>query len=282
MITNKYGLPQKIVDIVEGDNYEYTPHRYSATEILNSTKEIILRRRYRDRITIDVSDRINMLFGTAFHSLFETDDEGSEMKVEYPVGNAVLSGRVDEYRNYTVTDYKTATVWKIKAGDFKDWEQQVLIYAWVLTRMGRVVSKGRIVAFLKDFSKGRKAFDKDYPEAQIYVHEFKITTSKLLEIEEFILDKVNEIEKFIDAPNNELPKPTDNELWKTPDLYAVKKDNNKRALKIFDSMADAQRYMIDKKADYIETRPGVYKKLEYDKGLAELFRIGDVETWELK
>lgn len=280
MITNNYNLPEVIVDLVKNDTYEYKDKRYSATEILNSTKEIILRRRYGERLTEDVSDYINMLFGTAFHSLFETDDKGSEMRIEFPVSNSVLSGRVDDYKNGTVTDYKTATVWKIKANDFDDWEKQVMIYAWLLSKNGHYVSKGVVHAFLKDFSKGRKKYDGDYPEAQIYTHTFNITTSKLLETETFILGKIKEIERYVDAANVDLPQPSDDELWKMPDKYAVKKMNSSRALRVLDNMHEAQKYMLEKNADYIETRVGEYNKLIYDTGLAELFRICETEEWE--
>lgn len=274
-ITNVYKLPDEIVDLVKNDTYEYTPHRYSATEILNSTKEIILRRRFRHLLTEDVSDYINMLFGTAFHSLFETDDVGSEMRVEHPVGNAVLSGRLDEYKDYTVTDYKTATVWKIKNGDFADWETQVLVYAWLLSKNGHLVTKGRVVAFLKDFSKGRKQYDSQYPEAQIYVHEFDVTTGKLESIGKFINNKITEINNYINKPSSELPDPLDSEVWRTPDKFAVMRNNNMRAMRILDTKYEATNYMLKNNGDYIEVRPGVARKLEYDEGLARLFNLAD-------
>ena len=279
MITNKYNLPDAIVKLVEGDNYEYKKNRYSVTELLNSTKEIILRRRYGDRITEDVSDHINMLFGTAFHKLFETDEVGSELKVEVAVSDSVLSGRIDNYDRYTVIDYKTAGVWKVKKEDFSDWEKQVLIYSWVLTKLGNYVAYGKIIAFLKDFSKSRKEFDSEYPEAQIYVHNFKISTQMFEETEKFILNKIKEIEFYIDAPNKDLPEPTDDELWKIPDKYAVMKRSSSRAMKVCDNINEAQLYMIEKKADYIEVRKGAYKKLEYDKGLEQLFEICKTEEW---
>lgn len=249
---------------------------------MNSTKEIILKRRYKDRLTYDASDYVNMLFGTAFHSLFETEGEGSEMRVEHKVGRATLSGRVDSYKDGVVTDYKTTTVYKVKSGDFSDWEKQVLIYAWLLSKNGEYVKEGVVQAFLKDFSKMRKAFDKDYPESQVYTHVFKITTQRLMEIEEFIINKVGEIERHIDAENSELPEPLDEELWRTPDKYAVMKNGGGRALRVFDDLEEAQQFLSEKGADYIEERKGVYKKLEYDEGLAELFRIGEVEKYKPK
>lgn len=271
MITNKYGLPKKIVELIEQDNYTYTPHRYSATEILNSTKEIILKRRHKDKLILDASEYINMLFGTAFHTLMETGEENEEIRLEYKLDNgATLSGRVDKITDNKVIDYKTCSVWKIKSGDFKDWEKQGLIYAWLLRKNGVYIEYVRFIAFMKDFSKGRKEFDSSYPESAIYIHEFKVTTDAILEIERFILNKINDIEAHLDTPDNLLPQPSDAELWKTPDQWASFKNGGKRALKIYDNEADAKAHVG---CDYVEHREGVYKKLEYSEELQQLWRI---------
>lgn len=278
-LTNVYDLPEQIVKLVENEKYTYTPGRYSVTEILNSTKEIILKRRYKERLIVDVSDHVNMLFGTAFHKLFETDDENSEVKIEFPVSNSILSGRIDLIKDFILEDYKTCSAWKWKSQDFSDWDKQGLIYVWILNKLGRHIEKLRFTAFIKDFSKGRKEYEKDYPVAQIMVHERKITSRDLKEIEEFIFKKIAEIEYYIDKPNNELPEPLDEELWKTPDKYAVMKNNGKRALKVYDNEKDANVHLLTNGGDYIEKREGTYKKLEYDESLRQLFKIGDKEVW---
>ena len=77
-----------------------------------------------------------------------------------------------------------------------------------------------------------------------------------------------------------MPEPLDEELWRTPDKYAAMKNGGGRALRVFDDLEEAQRFLSEKGADYIEERKGVYKKLEYDEGLAELFRIGEVEKYK--
>ena len=78
-----------------------------------------MKRRYKGKLIIDVSDRVNMLFGTAFHSLMEEDKETNEIRIEHTLDNGVtLSGRIDKYQDNTVIDYKTASVWKIKKRRF--------------------------------------------------------------------------------------------------------------------------------------------------------------------
>lgn len=272
MITNRYNLPQQIVKLVEDDDYQYTPHRYSVTEVLNSTKEIILRRRHKDKLIIDVADRVNMIFGTAFHSIMEEDRDSDEIRVSYTYPNGVtISGRIDKYIDYTVRDYKTSSVYKIKSGNFDDWEQQGLLYALVLTKQGKFVDRVEIIAFIKDYSVLRKDFDNEYPESAIYTHEVKVTSDRLVDTERWLISKLNEIEANLNTPDNLLPTPTDAELWKDPTTYAVFKYGSKRATKIYDNRADAEAHG----GDYIEERVGEYKKLLIDNELRQLWKIAE-------
>lgn len=281
MITNNYNLPQKIIDKLTDDNYTYKPNRYSATELLNSTKEIILKRRYHKVITTDVSDHVNKMFGTAFHLMFDIDSQ-SEIKVEHTLNNGItISGRIDDARDSIITDYKTCSVWKINAGDFSDWEKQGLTYAWLLSKKGIYISKLRFVAFIKDYSVTRSMVSQNYPEAQIYTHEVEINNYMLREHEAWLYEKTNEITKYIDTPNNELPEPTDAELWKEPDVFAVMKHGRKSAVKLCDSLAEAQE-LITSDQFYIDIRKGEYKKLIIDKELGQIWKIAKSQVYQEK
>lgn len=274
--TNKYGLPKKIVDLVTQDDYVYRDKRYSVTEILNSTKEIILRRRYRDKVVVDVSDNINKLFGTAFHSLFEDDSENSEIRVETEVNGITLSGRIDHYKGGVITDYKTTTAYKVKHGDFSDWEQQGLLYAYIMFKNGIIVNRVRIMAFIKDFSLSAKQREANYPESHIYIHEFDVRAYMINDIGDFVENKLNELESHKHTPNNELPQPSDDELWYSGTKYRVMKNGLKRAVRVFDNEADANDLLATDSNYYLEVEHGVYRKLEYDNALRQLFMLGDM------
>ena len=142
VVTNKYNLPQALVDLIKSDEKEYNPKRFSVTELLKPTIEIILRRRHE--LTVDVSDCINRLFGTAFHSLIEKHDKTgmSEIKLEEEIVDGYnLVGKLDLYNAETesVVDYKTATCWKVMFKDFEDWRLQGLMYAWLAFKKGYTV-----------------------------------------------------------------------------------------------------------------------------------------------
>lgn len=276
IVLNKYNLPDKLVKMVTEDEYEYTDNRYSVTEILNSTREIILKRRYKDEVVVDVSDYVNMFFGTAFHSLLEEDKETDEIRISHTLENGLtLSGRIDKFENGILKDYKTTTVFKVKSGDFEDWKKQGLSYAWLKRKNGIYVEKVQIVAFIKDFSQGRKAYEKDYPESQVFIYEFRVTTDDILYIDKFINEKLNEINHYIDKHERDLPMPTAAELWRPATVYAAMKVNGKKASALYDNYEDAMYHMG---VDYVDIRKGENKKLEYDKQLRQLwFRFYDEE-----
>jgi hypothetical protein len=59
-----------------------------------------------------VADRIWAIWGTAVHSLLEQEGENdfAEQKMDWKVGNTIVTGRIDNYNMATgvICDYKTA------------------------------------------------------------------------------------------------------------------------------------------------------------------------------
>ena len=193
-ITNKYNLPQGFVDACTTEQHN-AENELSATTLLKGINEIILAKRYWDVLEVDVSDCVWALFGTAVHALLqkEGEDDVCEEKLRVKVGSYKITGRVDNYNLKTgvITDYKTASVWKVKIGNFEDWKKQGLIYAWLLKKNGFEVSKCRFVALLKDHSKMEASRDASYPQSPVFIYEINVTEKKLNYIEKFIEAKVD-------------------------------------------------------------------------------------------
>lgn len=264
-ITNKLGLPRPLVDMAERD-YEYKDKRYSVTSLLKGIRETILLRRYHNEIEQDVSDMIWLLFGTAVHNVLEQhEEEGHEIKeskLEIPIGDYTLSGQFDLYNAETkkITDYKTCSVWKIIFGDFEDWKQQLLIYAYMLKTIGFEVNKGEVVALLKDHSKRDAKTKADYPRQPVSRIMFKFTEQDFCEIEKWLENKFAEIAIAEQLPDDELPLCTPEERFNSGDKYAVMKKGRKRAMRVLDSMDEAEQWKADNGGDFIEVRPGEDKK----------------------
>lgn len=237
-ITNNLGLPQPFVSAVERE-YTYKDKRYSTTAILKGVREAILQRRHDDEIESDVADMVWAIFGTAVHGILESAEETAtqikenKLEVELPNGYT-LSGIFDLYDDETgtVTDYKTASVWKVNFGEFDDWRMQTLIYCWMLRQIGFDAKRGQIVAMLKDHSK-TKAKVGEHPEHPVFQIAWDFGEKDFDEVEQFILGKFAQIEEAEKLPDDELPICSQEERWTRGEEFAVKKAGNKRANKLF-------------------------------------------------
>jgi len=263
-ITNSLGLPEALVNAVS-----LSPHnkagQYSATTLLKGAREILLTKRHWEELEVDVADNIWALFGTAVHAVLE-EQETSEFKEEYlqaVVSSSVVTGRADSYCLDTkvITDYKTASTWKIKFADFDDWRRQGLIYAWLFTKSGLAVKRVRFVALLKDHSKTQAKRDAGYPQSPVYVYEFDITPEDIAETETFVLQKVEQLESCDNVADDDLPDCTQAERWATEDTFAVKKEGRKTAIRVYETMEEANDKLAELgKGHYIEERKGTSKK----------------------
>lgn len=265
IITNKTGLPQAFVEMAKRD-YEYRDKRYSVTSLLKGVREAILTRRHHDEIEVDVADMIWMLFGQAAHYILEQQTEGElefkENKLEVEIDGYTISGIFDLYDAKTckITDYKTTSVWKIIFGDFDDWEKQLLIYAYMLRRIGFKVMSGEIVAILKDHSKREAKLKPGYPKLPVATISYIFGEPEFDEIEQFLINKVAEIKRCEQLTDDELPICTPEERFNSGDKYAVKKKGNKKATRVFDNLQDAEAFAMTDKVFEIEIRPGEDKK----------------------
>ena len=267
IITNKYNLPAQFVSMAR-EEYEYKPKQYSVTSLLKGTREVILQRRYHKQVTADVSEMVWMLFGRALHHILEQHQEGeSELKEQYlrmDIGNGYyLSGRSDLYcaDTKTITDYKTASVWKVKFQDFDDLRQQLLLYGLLYRDAGFEVENGEGVLFLKDHSKSKARYDKDYPKLPVHKEQFEFSRQDFENIKDFAVDKFQELAIAEDLPDERLPLCTEAERWNTGDSYAVMKKGRKSALRVLDSEEEAEEWIENTgKGDYIEYRSGEDKK----------------------
>jgi hypothetical protein len=217
--------------------------------------------RHWDSLVDDVSDRIWAIFGQAVHSLLEHEGatDFTEQEMSYFIDGIIVTGRIDSYDmdHGVICDYKTASVQKIKFGDFKDWYLQGMIYAWLLNKNKFPVNKCRFIALLKDHSKTEVMRDSQYPKEPVYVYEFPVTAQGLFKIGVFIKNKVAEYKHCLALNDNDIPACTSEERWERPPKFAVKKNGLKRAVRVFDRREDADLLAGTKgKGHYIEFRKG--------------------------
>lgn len=260
ILTNNLNLPQPFVDAATND-HEYTEGRYSVTELLGGTCEAILKRRHSDELTDDVADRVWAIFGSAVHEILRSADESEsqlkenwiECQLDGILSGYSLSGIFDLYDDSTgtVTDYKTASVWKVQFGDFDEWRKQTLAYCWLLQRIGFNARTGRIVVLLKDHSIRKARTEKNYPKHPVVTLEWRFSNEDFDNIEQEIIEWFLEVAHEETVPDECLEPCTDEQRWHKPDKWAVMKNGKKRAVKVYDNEKDARVRAMEenKKAD---------------------------------
>jgi hypothetical protein len=249
-------------------DYVYKDNEYRVTSLLKGIRETILERRHHHEIEQDVSDMIWLLFGTAVHNVLESHQEGEhefkEERLKIKIGDYILSGQFDLYNadTKTTTDYKTCSVWKVIYGDYTDWRKQSLIYSYMLLSIGFPVEKGEIVALMKDHSKAQAKRKADYPKQPVKKITFQFSDKDFEEIERWLHEKFEEIAQAEKLPDDELPLCTPEERFNSGDKFAVMKKGRKTAMRVLDSMEDAENWMATNGGDYIEVRKGEDKKCQ--------------------
>ena len=113
---------------------------------------------------------------------------------------------------------------------------------------------------MKDHSKRDAKFKAEYPKLPVQVIKFNFTLEDFAEIESWLIDKFDEIRRCEQLPDDELPLCTPEERYNSGDKYAVMKKGRKTALRVLDSMEEAEKWMADNGGDEIEVRPGEDKK----------------------
>lgn len=264
-ITNINNLPTPFVSAVSQE-YTFEPNEYRVTSLLKGIRETLLERRHSDEIEQDVSDMLWLVLGSAVHGIMENaqeaDCEIKEERLKVDFNGYLLSGQFDLYNGETetITDYKTASVWKVMFANYEDWKRQLLIYGYMLRKIGFNVGKGEIVAMLKDHNKRDSKYKEGYPKFPVQKVTFNFNDTDFEETKEWLRQKFADIEYCESLKDDDLPICTPEERYNSGDKYAVMKKGRKTALRVLNSESEAEEWMTSNGGDFIENRPGEDKK----------------------
>lgn len=241
-LTNKYNLPQAIINVLERPTYSKGKAHISATQLLNSPKIVALTRKFDDELEQDASDMIWAAVGSAMHNFLEHGkDENSiaEQRIHTEVDGWHITGAIDlqiiNGDTIDIRDYKFTSVWAAM-NEKPDWENQLNVYAWLVEKVKKVpVSSVGIVAFLRDWTKREKEQKENYPEATVVQLPIKLWTME--EREAYISSRIalHSACEFALETDGDLPDCTPEEMWEKPTVWAVRKIGNKRAHSLYDT-----------------------------------------------
>lgn len=258
--TNKYELPESFVRALKKQNYDRKPDwDFSVTELLKPAQIRVLEKRYSDKITEDISERIWALLGSCVHEVLDKaagKDSLNEERLVVDVDGYTIAGKPDLLEDHTLTDYKVTSVWKVIFGYSPEWEAQLNIYRYLYSKYGFNIDKLQIIAILRDWKASDAENKTDYPKVQ--VHTFDIPVWDLNVTKEYILDRIKAHKDAENLPDAELPFCTPEERWERPAKYAVMKGKNKRAVKLCETQEQADEYISnDTRSDlWVEYRQG--------------------------
>ena len=272
-LTNKTGLPEPLVRVAEklANNHPvFDKDKYSVTEVLKSTRQVVLAREHASEIEQDIQDTFSMWNGTAIHALLESEAVGSEyeaeQRIEAEIDGVVISGGFDLFYDgdSTLYDYKTskvATIERQRKLEETKWLEQLYLYKILRGRNGMSVpKKGVIIAMATDFSKIKAGTQMGYPEHPIQMLEWELNDK---EFEEATLkkavDRAKESRGYLEN-GNEPPLCTYSDCWCTED-YAIIKHGGKRADKVFKTADEAFEYFFNKDDRYDRNKYSVYHRV---------------------
>lgn len=260
--TNKNNYPYPLQASLERDITE-DKNLISVTSLISPPRirQLMLR---HPGITQDVEDNIWAIFGSAVHLLFEQypgpDDTAEQrLTVQTSLKNMKLTGKPDYYvaKDKTLWDFKTTSVWKYIFGtkdpmEFKQWEQQLNLYKFLLNSTGKEVNTLKVLMILRDWNKSG-SYKEGYPATPLQAVELRIWSNP--EIEIFLDERINFHKGAEFLTDNQLPICTPEERWSSEEKWAVYKGENKRAYKLCSSEVEAQKVAQDLGKSRIEHRP---------------------------
>lgn len=261
--TNKFDLPQAFENFDKVHAYSKGDADISATTLIDSPKIDLLKRNNYREIESDISDNIMRILGTAVHAILQ-DGAGEGDRVEERLyakfGDVTLSGQIDLMSpvqgGFLLQDYKTCGSFAVQASPEgrSEWVRQLNVYATLAEENGIDVVGLEVVAIIRDWTaSGLKRYS-DYPPNPVVRIPIPLWESadRRLYIEERL--RQHEVSTEDSLCSNE-------ERWARPTTFAVHKKSkgalSKRAVRLFDSMAEAGSYVLSARGEH-ETvrRPG--------------------------
>lgn len=259
-ITNNLNLPEPLVRAVSRHPRKHDPNSISVSELILPPQIRALSVTHDAELSEDAGDRIWAMLGTLMHHALEKNAKGlsnvmaeQELKTtvldweligHYDLSEMVLDGEI-------LTDYKLTSVWAVKDGIKREWEEQLNVYAQLIRLAGRRVDQLQIVAIGRDWSKSKAKFDSTYPQQQVKVFSVPLWTQE--QAVGFIEDRVT---LHQEAANGTWPDCTEEERWARPTVWAVQKQGQKKAVKLYESKKLADLHVKDAVALYVVERPG--------------------------
>ena len=265
-LTNKFELPETIVNVINRPTYNKGDAEISVTEILNSPRIVHLKRLHWDDLEQDAADMVWSLFGSAVHEILQhgkDDHHIVEERLNTTFEGWKISGAIDLQEVYedgiVISDYKVTGAWAVM-NEKDDWHYQLNSYAWFVEKVKNIkVTKLQIIAIVRDWSRRDALTRQGYPKAPIVTIDIPLWSFE--EREAYVKRRLNLHNEtfFAIHAGGSVPECTPEETWEKPTTYAVIKEGAARAKSVHKTPAEAEAALreIKKPEGYkVEVREG--------------------------
>jgi len=254
-ITNKFNLPESIVNAIRNDPYTSGPCDISVTRLISPPRKVALEKAHYKELEEDASDRVWSLFGQAMHVVLERAENIADTEERLSLNRQgwEISGQFDRFDPISgiLSDYKVTSTYSIKNGHRSEWEAQMNILATVLREHNYQVNKLQIIVLLRDWNKSMAQRSPEYPPQPVVVIEIPLWSEE--KCEEYIDERI----RIHQAASNILPECSASERWQTANVWALMKEARKSAVKLYEDEAEAEESCkIAGDKHYLVLRPG--------------------------
>lgn len=284
-------VPLALAVFLASDFYDHNddPNTISATTLLKPIRQIVLPSRIPPgEGLVNLADMMNSRMGTAIHDGIEkawmtnyreamraiglpdrvinkvviNPDPHTlelnpdaipiylEQRLKRQLGKWMITGKFDFVGEGRVQDFKsTSTFTYMKQTGSDKYPQQGSIYRWLDSNMIHQ-DQMDIHYIFTDWKAALSKTDPNYPPRRFHKQSYQLMS--LAETENFIRQKLALIEKFFDAPEEEIPLCSDDDLWRSEPVFKYYKDPananipGKRSTKNFDTRQEAVIFMSEK------------------------------------
>ena len=235
ILTNNHNLPAGIYNAILRDIYKPVPEVMRVTELINPPRIKNLQMKHWDKLTLDASEYLWSILGTAVHYILKDDEAITELHYEIVFEGQLISGHIDRVENDVIEDYKTTSVWSFLDGVKPEWAKQLNIYRWLYNGYEITkIKKLRINAILRDWSTMKASIDHNYPQIPFQQLDVPIDD----DIEEKIRTRLSDHKK------NPFRMCSFFEKWQRPDKYAIMKKGRKSAVRVLDQFEQCEQYIL--------------------------------------
>ena len=300
---NVSAVPLSMAVFLACDNYDYNndPHTISATSLIKPLRQLVLSARVpTEDAVVDLAQMVPSRMGSAIHDAIERawkENHKTAMAVlGYPakviekvlinpkkedlfdgcipiyleqrahrkVGKFTVSGKFDFVGDGRVEDFKsTSTYTAVNNTNDDKYILQGSIYRWLNPT---IVTKDEMaIQFIfTDWNRAKAANDPKYPQNRI--QQRVLGLKSLPETNAFIERKLSQIEAYWEAPEEELPLCSDEDLWRSEPVFKYYKNPEKtaRSTKNFDTKQEAMlRYIEDGSKGIVKEVPGQVTACKY-------------------